>query len=175
MWVIVRMIGVLCVMMASFLAGIGLEHRMKRRWRIYQEMQETLVFLEKEMTYHRSPVQEAFRCAAGRCRTELTQVLDRTAARIGERSGKAFETMWEESLAACLPDGLFSQEELQLFRETSAALCNTDIVIQKTLLEKYADRFRMLSGKEAEACREKGGLYRKLTAAAGVFLVIVLL
>ncbi len=174
MWVIVKTAGILCIMVASAVTGAELERRVKRRWLLLREMYETLLFLEKEMTYHRSPVREAFDYASKRCATELSGVLAQTAERIGQRTGEPFAQMWEESLAAQLPQGLFAREELELFRETSVALCGTDVVMQKTLLEKYADRFRTMSEREAEVCREKGGLYRKLTLAAGAFLVILL-
>ena len=59
--------------------------------------------------------------------------------------------------------------------EISAAMCSADVVLQRALLDKYADRFRMMSAREAELLREKGGLYRRLAAAAGVFLVLALL
>ncbi len=175
MRIIMKLAGMFCVMAACALTGIALERRLKKRWQLFREMRETLVFLEKEMTYHRSPIHEAFRAAAGRCATELGDVLLETAGQIERRSGQTFREMWSEALMRQLPSGLLAQDELHLFGETAAALCNTDVVMQKTLLEKYADRFRLMSEAEAEACREKGGLYRRLSAAAGIFLVILLI
>lgn len=174
MRIMIKLAGMFCVMAAAVLTGIGLEGRAKKRWQLFLEMRETLAFLIKEMTYHRSPVCEAFRSAAERCRTELGTVLSETAAQAERRSGQTFTAIWEEALARHLPDGLLTDEEGQLFDEVSAALCNTDVVMQKTLLEKYEDRFRLMSEAEAQVFHEKSGLYRKLAAAAGVFLVILL-
>lgn len=175
MRLIVRLLGALCVMVSCMLAGCAAEHRMKRRWHLLKEMQEILAFLEKEMTYHRAPLPEALRSAAWKCSGELARALVLTAEKIESRNGQAFALLWEESLADCIPEGLLSAEELCLLRETAAALCNADTVTQRALLEKYADRFRMMSRDVEEACREKGGLYRKLAAAAGIFLVVVLI
>ncbi len=175
MRILVKMAGIFCIMAASAAAGAELERRCRKRWLILREMYETLLFLEKEMTYHRSPIREAFLCASKRCRTELGAALEQTAEQIGQRSGAPFARMWEEALGARLPRGLLSPEDMELFRETSAALCSADVVTQKMLLEKYTDRFRAASEREAEVCREKGGLYRRLAAAAGILLVILLL
>ena len=175
MWIVIRLVGILCIMAASLLAGAGIEGRMRKRWQLLQEMQETLAFLEKEMIYHRSPVQEAFQSAAPRCATELGQVLLWAAEQIEKREGRPFPEIWGEALARCIPGTLLQEEEFCVLKETAAALCNTDTVMQRTLMEKYADRFLAMSRKEAEICREKGGLYRRLAAAAGVFLVILLI
>ncbi len=171
----VKLAGILCILAAGVLAGNGMERRMKRRWQLFREMRETIAFLEKEMGYYRAPLHEALRSAAQRCRTELGTVLSETAEQIEQRSGCSFREIWERNLAKQIPAGLLSREETQLFADTETAFCGTDVVIQRTLLEKYEDRFRMMEDTEARVCSEKGGLYRKLAAAAGVFLVILLL
>ncbi len=173
MRILIKMTGALCIMTSSILTGIGLERRMRKRWQLFLETQETLTFLEKEMTYHRAPINEAFRFAAKRCKTELGTVLLETAERIEQRSGRAFGDIWKETLKKHFPPDLLLREELHLFEEASMALCNTDTITQRTLLEKYVDRFQMMSETEAQVFREKGGLYRRLAAAAGIFLVIL--
>ena len=175
MWVMIRLAGACCIMSGCMLAGLRLERNMKRRWLLLQEMCETLAFLEKEMTYRRSPVQEAFRCAAEKCTTELSRALDLAADQIEGRGGQAFPAIWEDALRRCLPRGLLTEEEFRALCGTAPALSNTDIVMQRTLLERYADRFREMSRREAAVCQEKGSLYRKLAAAAGLFLILILL
>ena len=170
MWIIARTAGMLCILTACILTGLSLEQRLRRRGQLFREMQETMIFLEKEMTYHRSPIHEAFCSAQKRCVTALGRVFSEAAAQVEQRNGRSFREIWEDALARFIPDGL-----LQLLAETSDALCNTDVVMQKTLLGKYADRFRTMSEEEARICSEKGGLYRRLAVAAGVFLVILFL
>lgn len=174
MYIMIKTAGMLCILTACILAGLALEQRLKRRGQLFREMKEALAFLEKEMTYHRSPICEALLQAAKRCGSELRDVLSDAAAQTSRRDGSSFRKIWEAALAHHIPECLLSQEETQLFADVSAALCGTDVVMQRTLLGKYADRFRLLSEEEARICREKCGLYRRLTAAAGIFLVILL-
>lgn len=174
-WVLIRAAGAGLVMAGCILAGFSLERRMRVRWMILQEMQETFVFLEKEMIYHRSPVQEAFKSASEKCVTELAGVLLYAADRIEKRNGQSFLEIWKEALKCCIPAGLFREEEFRVLCGAARALSGADTVVQRTLLEKYADCFRRMSREEAEACREKGSLYRKLAAAAGIFLILILL
>lgn len=175
MWIIARTAGMLCILTACILTGLSLEQRLRRRGQLFREMQETMIFLEKEMTYHRSPIHEAFCSAQKRCVTALGRVFSEAAAQVEQRNGRSFREIWEDALARFIPDGLLTRDEMQLLAETSDALCNTDVVMQKTLLGKYADRFRTMSEEEARICSEKGGLYRRLAVAAGVFLVILFL
>lgn len=170
-----KLAGTVCILAACALTGFELERRLKQRWLFLREMQELLVFLEKETTYHRAALGEALCNAAEKCTTELSAVLLRVSAQVDERDGKAFHDIWQEAVDRCVPGGLLSWEELLTVREAADALCNTDIVTQRMLLEKYADRFRALSDREEKDCREKGRLYRRLSAAAGVFFVILLL
>lgn len=171
----VKIIGALCILAASFLLGMELDRNFRRRPAFLREMYELLTFLEKEMTFHRAPVPEALRGAARQYTTELSQVLLETAKRAGSREGGTFAEIWRESAGTGIPAGLLSEEELLVFLETSEALCSTDTVMQRTLLQKYAARFETLYREEAETCREKCLLVRRLSAAAGVFLVILLL
>ncbi len=169
----VKLAGMLCILSASVLAGIWMEARLKKRFAILREMGEILTFLEKEMTLHKAPAAEAFKSAAGRCGTELSEVFSETASGIMRRDGKSFREIWESSVRQRLPRDVLEQEEMELICETAAALCNTDTVLQRTLLEKYTDRFREKGRAVSGECREKGNLYRKLAVAAGVFLIIL--
>lgn len=169
----VKAAGALCILAASAMVGIELERGMKKRWMFLLEMQEVLAFLEKEMTYHRSPIPEAFRGAASRCSTELKGILLLAAGEAEKREGRSFEEIWSAAVDESIPAQLLSAEELQAVKGAADALCNPDVVMQRTLLEQYAGRFGAMSKKAAEVCREKGGLYRKLTTAAGIFLVIL--
>lgn len=171
----VKFAGMACILAAGLLGGLGLESRLKKRYAILREMGEMLTFLEKEMVYHRAPVPEAFMSASRRCNTELRGVFAEAAEAVSLREGKDFQEIWEGAVGRNMPGGLLEAEAMELICESAAALCNTDTVLQRTLMEKYADRFRELGRLAFEAYTEKGSLYRKLAMAAGVFLILIFL
>lgn len=172
---ILKMCGIGCILAASIIGGYGMEMRLKERAAILQEMQELLVFLEKEMTCRRSPIPEAFHTAAGRSRTVLKNVLTDAACQAQKRGGGSFEKIWAEAVEAHLARRGLERGDIEQIRETAGALCGTDLVLQKTMLDSAINRFRDLSTEAAKSCQEKALLYRKLAAAAGVFLIILLL
>lgn len=170
-----RVAGILCIASGVLLSGMEMEDKLKRRWYLYREMYELLDYLEKEMTYHRSPIPEAFRNVSENCRTCLKNVLLQTAERIEKNEGGSFEEFWKEAVAKYIPEQLMPEEERQILYETSGALCSTDSVLQGVMLRKYKERFQSVCREAEKAYQEKGRLYRRLAAAAGVFLVLVLI
>ena len=57
----------------------------------------------------------------------------------------------------------------------ATVLCSADPVQQRVLFQRYGEQFQDMSRVAQEQYREKGALYRKLAAAAGVFLVLLLI
>jgi stage III sporulation protein AB len=165
----------LCIMGACMMTGLALEARLKRRYCLLREMRESLIFLEKEMAYHRIPLDESLLAVSKRCTTELSALFGTAAAQIRPCAGRSFRELWSEAVSSQLPKDILEEEEVQLFLEAADALCNTDMVLQKTLLQKYAERFERRSTLAWEDCLEKGRLYRRLGGVAGIFLILLLL
>lgn len=171
----IKMTGLVCIFLACVFVGAQQERRMKQRWLFLREMQEMLLVLEKEMVFHHAAVTEAFRYAAGSCRTSLRQVFETAAAQIEKRDQTSFEEIWKTAIRKEIPGNLLTESELLAMQNAAVALCGTDTVMQQTLLQQHADRFREMSREEEENYREKGSLVRRLMTAAGAFLVILLI
>lgn len=174
MRVTMKLCGLLCIFGACCLAGANQEQCLKQRWIFLREVRETLEFLEKEMTWHRTSLGEALRCAAKSCKTPLGMVLLDCADQVEARCGLTFQEIWRTSTAKALTPGFLSDAQYQCFMEVEMALCGADTVMQKTHLQKFEQRFSDLSESAHEEWKEKGALYRRLSAAAGLAAVILL-
>ncbi len=173
MWM--KLCGLVCIFASCVLAGFEMERRLKQRWMFLWEMKETLRLLEKDMTWHRTPLPEALLGAAQVCKTPLGPMLVCCAGQAGMSGGQSFGEIWQESARGKLPDGLLSEAQLHAVLETGKALCSADTVLLKTNLQKQELLFENLSMTAREEWREKGMLYRRLSAAAGAAAVILLL
>ncbi len=171
----IKLAGCFCIIAAGWMTGWELERRLRQRWMFLKEMQELFLYLEKEMTYHRTTVETALREAAGNCATVLRDLLLTAADQVEQRRGELFRDIWEDAVRQTIPGSLLQQDQHDTVCEAAAALCGTDTVMQRTMLVKYAERFDEMSRQESQNCQEKGKLYRKLSTAAGVFIVIVLI
>ncbi|MCD7764261.1 MAG: stage III sporulation protein AB [Lachnospiraceae bacterium] len=173
MWM--KLCGLVCIFVSCVLSGLEMEHRLKQRWMFLWEMKETLHLLEKDMTWHRTPLPEALFSAAQVCKTPLGPMLLCCAGQIEARSGRSFGEIWRECARGEIPAGLLSEVQMQSVLDTGKALCNTDTELQKTHLKKQEQHFENLCAAAQEEWREKGMLYRRLSAAAGAAAVILLL
>lgn len=173
MGMICKLTGIVCVLASCLMTGLELERWLRRRWLVLREMGELLEVLEKEMVFHRTPLGEALSEAAGRSRTELACLFE-TASALVEPGGGSFSDIWGEAARNSGLERILTEEEYRTICEVSSALCNEDTVMQKTLLNKYRDRFAVMGREMERTCREKGALYRKLSVSAGVFLAILL-
>lgn len=169
------MTGILLVFLGGSAWGESLERQMKKRWQILRELCEVLRYLEKEMIFHRTPLQEAMLAASQTGSLEISELLNYTAREMGQRKGISFREIWQEGTKQVLGNGVLKQQEREAVADCWNAFCNADVVMQKTMMEKQLLRMENLC-REAEAeYREKTGLYRKLGAVGGIFLILMLL
>ncbi len=172
---IVKAAGLLCLFAACCLVGFEVERRMKQRWIFLREMYELLLYLEREMSCRRTPIAEAFDEAALRCASPLGQLLGQTAERLRMGSGIPFSQIWKEETEGQIEQRFLRDEEYHEVLAAAEAICCTDTMTQQVLLSNYAGHFRGLCVKEEQTYREKGTLCRRLSVAAGIFAVILLL
>lgn len=169
-----KLCGMLCIFGACFLTGMEQERRLKQRWLFLREVSELLQFLEKEMTWHRSALGEALRHAALDCKTSLGDVLLDCAELAESRCGLSFQKIWQMSVSKAALSDFLSDAQYQCFLELGTALCGMDAVSQKAQLQKQEQRFLDICESARADWKEKGTLYRRLSAAAGVAAVILL-
>ncbi|MCD8012986.1 MAG: stage III sporulation protein AB [Lachnospiraceae bacterium] len=171
-----KLCGLLCVFGACSLAGIEMDHSLKRRWLFLLEMKDALLLLEQEMTWYRTPLWEALKSAADVCKTPLRPMLLCCAGQVEARGGQSFQEIWRESIEKNLPKELiWNTAEHQLLLETAGAFTSTDIGLQKICLQKFQQRFDKMSALAYQEWQEKGTLWRRLSAASGAAAVIILL
>ena len=171
----VRCIGMLCIFGAAILTGRELELRLKRRWMVLTEIAGGLTLLEKEMLCHRSSLAEALQAVAKRCQTEVGQLFVTACAGISTTGPGPFSEIWTQAVKDSGLVRLLTETEYTEILVLTTVLCSADPVQQRVLFKRYEEQFQDMSRIAQEQYREKGALYRKLTAAAGIFLVLLLI
>lgn len=176
MCTMLKICGLICIFAACYLTGLELDRSLKRRWLFFREMKDTLLSLEQEMTWYRTPLPETLKRAASVCKTPLRPMLLCCAGQMEARGGQSFEEIWKISARNHLPGELMrSDAEYQALLEVAGALSCEDVVMQKTYLQQYQQRFDGLSDMAYQEWQERGALYRRLAAAFGAAAVIILL
>ena len=165
----------LCIFGAAILTGRELELRLKRRWMVLTEIAGGLTLLEKEMLCHRSSLAEALQTVAKRCQTEAGQLFVTAGVGISTAGTGPFSVIWMQAAKSSGFDRLFTESEYTELLALSTVLCSADPVQQRVLFQRYEEQFQDMSQSAQGQYREKGALYRKLAAAAGIFLVLLLI
>ena len=171
--IILKFIGCICVFSASLLTGTAMEKKLKQRYLFFQEMRTALSCLEKEMLHYRLLLPQALEKASACCRAGPEKLFAYACIHFSEHGG-AFHSLWQDAVRQCVPPYLFGEEELHLLFGISDALCNSDAILQKTRFDAYQAQFEQLENDAKEIWKEKSSLYRRLSAAAGLFLILLL-
>ena len=166
-----RGIGMICIFSAAILTGRELELRLKRRWIVLSEIAGGLTLLEKD----RRSLAEALQTVAKRCRSEAGQLFAAAGIRISMTGTGPFSAIWTQSVKESGLGRLLTEMEYAELLALATVLCSADPVQQRVLFQRYGEQFQDMSRVAQEQYREKGALYRKLAAAAGVFLVLLLI
>lgn len=172
--IILKFVGCICVFSASLLLGNAMEKKLRQRYLFFQEMSTALSCLEKEMLHYRLLLPQALEKASACCRAGPERLFTYAYLHFSEHGG-AFHSLWKDAVRQCVPPNLFSEEELILLFGISDALCSIDAILQKTRFDAYRAQFAQLENDAKETWKEKSSLYRKLSAAAGLFLILLLL
>lgn len=173
-YVFLRLSGGICVFCSSILFDLFLEQRLRHRYLFFEEMAASLSCLEKEMIGHRLLLPQALEKAAGCCQNGPQNLFQYAAKNLSENNG-TFQQLWQEAVRICNCRDLFSKEEYRLLCHVSDALCQSDVILQRTLLTTYQQQFLQLGSDAKQICLEKSRLYRRLLPAAGLFLILLLL
>lgn len=171
---VIKAVGLLILFSGCILFGITEEVQLKNQWKLLEEWKEILCYLKPEMTWHRTLLPEALRCAAEGHMCLLEEFLTTVAEWTEQRDGRAFEMIWKEALRQTIPQEKLEQKKRRLLEESAAALCVQDAAMQKILLDKSIGRLETAAREAEQEYQEKGKLYRRLSVTAGVFLVILM-
>lgn len=172
--IILKFFGCICVFSASLLTGTVMEKKLKQRYLFFQEMGIALSCLEKEMLHYRLLLPQALEKASACCHAGPEKLFTYACVHFSEHGG-AFHSLWQDAIRQCVPPYLFGEEELHLLFDISDALCSSDAVLQKTRFDAYLEQFEQLGKDAKNIWKEKSSLYRRLSAAAGLFLILLLI
>ena len=174
-WLAVRMAGITLVFAAGCLLGNMMESGLKQRWMILREFCDLLRYMEREMVFHHTPLGEALRLAARSGMKEIREILEYAADRVEQQEGASFQEIWETAVTCRLKNAGLQMAVREQICGIWTAFCNQDTVTQKTMLEKQEMHLAGICRDAEQEYRAKAGLYRRLGAAGGVFLIILLL
>ena len=168
-----KMVGAVLLLAGGIGLGLSAVRRLERRVTALRSLIQALELMEQELDFRLPPMRELIFETAQRTAEPASKFLRACAESMEELEGKPLSGLWQqaarEELSALKPC------DLETLFSVGAILGRYDAESQRSVISAARER---LSGFLAEALDERhrqGRVYGTLGAAAGAFLVILLL
>ncbi|MEW6172688.1 MAG: stage III sporulation protein AB [Bacillota bacterium] len=169
-----KAIGAAMVVVAGSLCGNAVGGLYSRRPRELKAMMGALLLLKTEISCIASPLGEAFMAVAKRADPRVAPFFDRAGAYLNTASGFTAAEAWDKAVMEVYSSSALREEDLDILRDLSAALGNSDRENQAQHISLALDRLKAAAVlAEEDACRYVR-LYKFLGFGAGLSLVVLL-
>lgn len=170
-----KIIGCVFILTACVGYGGSLLGRIARRRDVLQSFLELTELLAGEIRYERIPMAEALYKIRGKLDGELSEVLLAIADGLEEGGYASMEELWNQSFGEAAGRLLLTDEELGEVKDIGKNLGFLDFDVQVKHLQGCKERILKRLAKTQRDLDEKKKLYRSLSLAAGIFVILALL
>ena len=147
--------------------------RLERRVKTLRSLTEALELMERELDFRLPPMKDLIRETARRSAEPASGFLLTCAERMDEREGQPLAGLWQQAALEELPALKPCDREALL--SVGVVLGRYDAESQRGVISAARERLAGFLADAVEERRRKGRVYGALGAAAGAFLVILLL
>ncbi len=168
-----RMVGAVLLLAGGVGLGLSAVKRLDRRVKTLRSLTEALELLEREMDFRLPPMKELIRETARRSAEPASGFLRVCAERMEEWEGQPLADLWQQAALDELPALKPCDRETLL--SVGAVLGRYDAESQRGVISAARERLAVFLTDAVEERRRQGRVYGALGAAAGAFLVILLL
>lgn len=169
-----KIAGSIFVITATTLAGMGRAAALRVQYRRMEELRQILYYLQSEIRYARTCLDEIFLALGRQVRPPYSEWLLSLGRTLGLREGGRFAKVWEESVERDLADCGLPGRELMRLKELGEQLGAADLEMQVKTLELYLTQLTDSMGEIQEEMKEKVKLYHCLGVLSGILIVILL-
>lgn len=124
---ILKLIGGTLILTGGFLVGYRIAASLKKRMHELIEIKRMLLFLQSEIEYNMTPLQQAFQTISGKMQEPVSMWLVSLSENMNESKGKLFSEIWVESLS-CLSDKSFlKKKDIRMLSDLGKSLGYLDL------------------------------------------------
>jgi stage III sporulation protein AB len=169
-----KIVGAAVVLFAGGATGAELGRLYSRRPREVKALMGALLLLRTQISYVAAPLGEALSVVALRADPRVAAFFGRAAGHLEGSGGLTAAEAWDKALGELTPDSSLREEDLDVLRDLSTALGNSDREDQALHISLALERLSTLAAKAEEDARRFVRLYRFLGFGAGLCLIFLL-
>lgn len=170
----VKIVGAIMILLASSMLGILYSREVEKKLSTLYEIQQILLMLKGEITYHKAPVAEAFCEISKHVKEPFCSFFRNTGVDLDKGLGKTMETVWQENCDSKLKELLIAKEDRKAFREFGTCMGYLDVQMQVSSIGLYSEKLDVRIKESEKSIREKQKIFKYLGIMGGVFLVLLI-
>lgn len=170
-----KIVGAVCIMLACIGYAGGLLGRIRRRRDVLKSCMELTELLAGEIRYDRVPIAAALVNIRRKTDAGISCVLERIADGLQTGDHANLEDLWNQSFADAGSTLFLTEEEMGEVQDIGKNLGFLDSEAQVNHLMGCRDRLKKNLDKTQQELDEKRRLYRSLSLAAGIFVILILI
>ncbi|RJX18885.1 MAG: stage III sporulation protein AB [Ammonifex sp.] len=169
-----KTVGAAAVLFAGGATGAEIGRLYSRRPREIKALMGALLLLQTQISYVAAPLGEALSVVALRADPKVEAFFSHAAGYLNASCGLTAAEAWDKAVAEVFPDSSLREEDLDVLRDLSAALGNSDREDQALHISLALERLKALAVAAEEDARRFVRLYRFLGFGAGLCLIVLL-
>lgn len=168
-----KLFGSALVIISTFSLGYSKALEYKNRVKYLQSMQDSIIQLENEIRYTKTPVSLAFKKISAGAHPVIKNIFEYTYARANEFTGELMSDIWTEAIVK--NSSLLHDDDSDLFISFSNFLGENDIDGQLNNINLFEEKIISAIQKADELCTSNIKLYKNLGLYTGILITVLLL
>lgn len=168
-----RLAGAILLLTGGVGVGLSAVRRLERRVTALRSLVGALELLERELDFRLPPMKELITETARRSAEPAARFLRVCAENMDRLEGRPLSRLWQQTAREELP--ALKPCDLEALCSVGAVLGRYDAESQRSVLSAARERLESYLTQALDERRRQGRVYTTLGAAAGAFLVILLL
>lgn len=168
-----KMVGAALLLAGGVGLGASAVGRLERRVTALRSLTEALELMERELDFRLPPMKDLIRETAERSAQPASGFLRTCAEKLDAWDGQPLSRLWQQAARERLP--ALKPCDLEALSSVGAVLGRYDAESQRGVISAARERLNGFLADAVEERRRQGRVYGALGAAAGAFLVILLL
>ncbi len=171
----VKLLGAGLILFAAFAIGFQLKQRLAEHVRQLLAFQEMLLMLDRELSFARTALDEAFLHIAGQGKEPFSGLLMEVAGRMRKEREATLQEIWRSAVEHRREEFYFSEEEFYILTGLSENFGYLDVQMQVGNIALYVRQVEYRISKARDELALKQKMYQYLSVMCGLFLILILI
>lgn len=170
-----KIAGAIFIFLGAIGCGSSINRRIRGHYHQLLELKELILMLGNEMRYLKIPLPQVMRRTSTQVKAPFSEALCAMAEEMEHYHEADAGKIWRMVLGGKRKQYLFDEEEFQLFLEAGCLLSQVNSHMQGEEVRLFTERLTYKIGRAQEELVGRQKICRYLSAAGGIFLILLLL